>query len=229
MDLGVVTLFPEMFNALTENGITGRAFQKNLARLHIWNPRDFTTDIHRTVDDRPYGGGPGMVLKPEPISAALQAARHKLGAQTPIIYLTPQGKTFNQNTVNQWSQVESLILLCGRYEGIDERIIHLYVDEEWSIGDYVISGGELAAMVVFDALVRTLDGACGDPESIITESFSNPEGLDWPHFTRPVEFEGLRVPDVLTSGDHAAIERWRRQQAREKTALKKPEWVPISK
>jgi tRNA (guanine37-N1)-methyltransferase len=221
MRVDVITLFPEMFSALTDYGITRRAVENGILKLHSWNPRDYTEDRHRTVDDRPYGGGPGMVMMAEPVSRAIDQAR-AAQSNAKVIYLSPQGKQLDHGAVHEFSQRDGLILLAGRYEGIDERIINKEVDEEWSIGDYVISGGELAAMVVIDAVTRQLPGALGDQDSAAEDSFV--EGLlDTPHYTRPEVWNDLAVPEVLLSGDHAAIRRWRLKQALGRTWLRRPE------
>jgi tRNA (guanine37-N1)-methyltransferase len=222
MQIGLVTLFPEMFAAVTEYGITGRAVRQNLLTVQAWNPRDFTQDKHRTVDDRPYGGGPGMVMKVEPLRKAIQAAKQDLGAGAKVIYLSPQGRTLDQTGVEQLAREEKLILVAGRYEGIDERLIETEIDEEWSIGDYVLSGGELAAMVLMDTVVRQIPGALGHEMSAQEDSFA--EGLlDCPHYTRPEDLDGRAVPDVLLSGDHENIRRWRLKQALGRTWLRRPE------
>jgi tRNA (guanine37-N1)-methyltransferase len=211
MNIAVITLFPEMFNALNY-GITGRAIKNALLTLSYWNPRDYTDDVHRTVDDRPYGGGPGMVMKFEPLKKAIDAARLKGYKQAPCIYLTPQGKPLNQSDVKKLSEKSELILLSGRYEGIDERLIEQEVDEEYSIGDYVLSGGELPAMVMIDALTRLLPNALGHEDSAKQDSFS--DGLlDCPHYTRPEVINGMTVPEVLLSGHHEAINYWRAEQS----------------
>jgi tRNA (guanine37-N1)-methyltransferase len=221
MRVDVITLFPEMFSALTDHGITRRAVENGILELHSWNPRDYTEDRHRTVDDRPYGGGPGMVMMAEPLSRAIAQAR-TAQADAKVIYLSPQGKQLNHRAVEELSQRSGLILLAGRYEGIDERLIQNEVDEEWSIGDYVISGGELAAMVLIDAVTRQLPGALGDQDSAAEDSFV--KGLlDTPHFTRPEVWHDLAVPEVLLSGDHAAIRRWRLKQALGRTWQRRPE------
>lgn len=219
--IAIVSLFPAMFEAITAHGITARACQQKLVEVACWNPRDYTRDKHRTVDDRPYGGGPGMLMMVQPLVDALQAARQWTGSDARVIYLSPQGRVFNQRAAQQLSG-ENLILIAGRYEGIDERFIDTYVDEEWSIGDYVLSGGELPAMVMIDALVRLLPEALGDAQSAVEDSFS--EGLlDCPHYTRPEVLDGKRVPDVLLSGDHQRIRRWRLQQALGRTWLRRPD------
>ncbi len=222
MRIDVVTIFPEMFDAITDHGVTGRAVTQGLVRLRCWNPRDYTSDRHRTVDDRPYGGGPGMVMMAPPLDAAIDAAKQAAPAGTAVLYLTPQGRRLEHAAVASLAGREALILLVGRYEGVDERIITRWVDEEWSIGDYVLSGGELAAMVLIDALVRQLPGVLGNAESAEQDSFAGGL-LDCPHYTRPEVYAGMRVPEVLLSGDHAAVERWRLKQALGRTWLKRPE------
>ena len=222
----VVTLFPEMFDAVTESGVTGRARERKLFELVLWNPRDFAANSYRTVDDRPYGGGPGMVMMAEPLEKALQAARQRqksAGAKrTRVIHLSPQGRPLNHQMVMALAALEGLVLLAGRYEGVDERLIARTVEEEISIGDYVLSGGELAAMVVMDAMVRQLPGALGDAESASQDSFANGL-LDCPHYTRPEVYEGEAVPPVLMSGNHAQIARWRLKQALGRTWRRRPD------
>ena len=220
MRFDVITLFPEMFDAI-RLGVTGRAIDKGLAELVLWNPRDYTEDVHQTVDDRPYGGGPGMVMKVEPLLAAIQAAK----AQSPtskVIYLSPQGQRFVQATAVAATQTSGIILIAGRYEGIDERVIHSFVDEEWSLGDFVLSGGELPAMVVIDSMIRLLPGALGHAESAEQDSFSD-DLLDCPHYTRPENILDQDVPSVLLSGDHEKIRLWRLQQALGRTWLRRPD------
>ena len=224
MRFDVVTLFPPMFAAVTESGITSRALQAGLWSLKTWNPRDFTTDNYRTVDDRPFGGGPGMVMLAEPLAKALEAAR-AAGAGR-VIYLSPQGRKLDHRRVIELAKESALTLLCGRYEGIDERLLRSQVDEELSLGDYVISGGELAAMALIDACVRQLPGALGDEQSALEESFA--AGLlDCPHYTRPEKWPedaaGEKVPEVLLSGHHENIRRWRLKQALGRTWLRRPE------
>ena len=215
-----VTLFPEMFAAITQSGITGRALQAGLWSLGLWNPRDFTRDNHRTVDDRPYGGGPGMVMLAEPLEKALDAAREAGGGK--VIYLSPQGSKLDHRKVIALAQGNAMTFLCGRYEGIDERLIARRVDAELSLGDFVISGGELAAMAVIDAVVRQLPGALGDEQSAVQESFS--DGLlDCPQYTRPENYGGEKVPEVLLSGHAANIRRWRLKQALGRTWLRRPD------
>jgi tRNA (guanine37-N1)-methyltransferase len=248
MDIGVVTLFPGMFSALSEYGITGRAVRNRLLQLRYWNPRDYANDRHRTVDDRPYGGGPGMVMRAGPVSEAIIAARTTLGTsknrKAGVIYLSPQGKPLDQQVITQLAQRENMILLCGRYEGVDERVLATLVDEEYSLGDFILSGGELAAMALLDAVTRLLPGALGDAESARQDSFSDtlPGGaasasenegrdgvdskaglLDHPHYTRPENYAGMTVPQVLLSGDHARISRWRLQQRLGVTWCKRPD------
>jgi len=220
MRFDVVTLLPEMFEA-ARLGVTGRAFERGLAQLRLWNPRDYTHDVHRTVDDRPYGGGPGMVMKVEPLRAAiLDAKRAAPGSR--VAYLSPQGRRFDQQAAAELAGRDGLILVAGRYEGIDERIIARHVDEEWSIGDYVLSGGELAAMVLIDVLLRLRPGVLGHEDSAAQDSYM--AGLlDCPHYTRPEEIDGLRVPAVLLSGNHEAIRRWRLGQALGRTLERRPD------
>jgi tRNA (guanine37-N1)-methyltransferase len=218
----VVTLFPEMIEAVMRHGVTGRAVTRGLLSVGTENPRRHTSDVHQTVDDRPYGGGPGMVMKPEPLCAAIGAAAARLPAGSLRIALTPQGQVLDQALLRELRQAPGLVLVAGRYEGIDERVIESAIDREISIGDYVLSGGELPALVVIDALARLLPGALGDERSNVEESFS--EGLlDWPHYTRPEDFQGRRVPAVLLSGDHAAIARWRHEQALQRTRARRPD------
>ena len=222
MRFDVITLMPAMFETLTGEGVVGRAIDRGLAQLRLWNPRDFTEDVHRTVDDRPYGGGPGMVMKYEPLQLAIESAKQQApGAR--VIYLSPQGRRFDQASARHMAACgQSLLLIAGRYEGIDERVIERYVDEEWSIGDYVLSGGELAAMVMLDAVIRLLPGALGDADSAEQDSFM--DGLlDCPHYTRPETVDGMTVPDVLQSGNHEAIRRWRLQQALARTWRRRPD------
>jgi tRNA (guanine37-N1)-methyltransferase len=222
--IGVVTLFPEMFRAVTDCGITRRALEQGIVELHCWNPRDYAQDRWRRVDDRPYGGGPGMVMQVQPLRDAVQAARQAGGEGVRVIYLSPQGRRLDQAGVVALAQGGPLVLLAGRYEGVDERLLQTAVDEEWSIGDYVLSGGELAAMVVVDAITRVLPGALGHGESAEQDSFS--DGLlDYPHYTRPEEIAGLRVPEVLLCGDHGAIRRWRLKQALGRTWLRRPDLI----
>ncbi|WP_205619942.1 tRNA (guanosine(37)-N1)-methyltransferase TrmD [Dasania marina] len=222
LTVGVITLFPEMFTAITESGISGRAVKQGLVSLQWWNPRDFTEDKHRTVDDRPYGGGPGMVMKVEPLRKALAAAKQAMGDDSKVIYLSPQGRQLNQQGVETLALSKKLIFIAGRYEGIDERLIEAEIDEEWSIGDYVLSGGELAAMVMIDTVVRQLPGALGHELSAKEDSFA--EGLlDCPHYTRPEVLAGKPVPEVLLSGDHNKIRRWRLKQALGRTWQRRPE------
>lgn len=222
MRFDVVSLFPPMFEAVSRYGVTGRALERGVAELGLWNPRDYTHDRHRTVDDRPYGGGPGMLMKVQPLRDAIHDARGAYPGKSHVVYLSPQGRPLDQNGVHELAGHDHLVLIAGRYEGVDERLIEAEVDAEWSIGDYVLSGGELAAMVVIDAVIRLLPGALGHEASAEQDSFSGGL-LDCPHYTRPEVFEGRGVPDVLLSGDHAAIERWRRKQAVGRTWLRRPE------
>lgn len=215
MRFDVITLLPELVESVVKVGVTGRALQRDLIALHCWNPRDFTKDVHRTVDDRPYGGGPGMVMKADCLLETIRAVRVAAPAGTKLIYLSPQGKKLEQSMFREVADnptQTSLILLCGRYEGIDERVIQLEVDEEWSLGDYVLSGGELGAMVVIDAITRLLPSVLGHHESAEQDSFTQ-NLLDCGHYTRPELIENLMVPKVLKSGDHKAIARWRRKQS----------------
>ncbi|RUO42245.1 tRNA (guanosine(37)-N1)-methyltransferase TrmD [Pseudidiomarina aestuarii] len=222
MQVGVITLFPEMFQAITESGVTRRAVKDGRLKLQCFNPRDYTHDKHRTVDDRPYGGGPGMLMMVQPLTDAIAAAKQQLGSQSKVIYLSPQGRKLDQAGVKELAQNEQLILIAGRYEGIDERVIQRHVDEEWSIGDYVLSGGELPAMVLIDAVARFIPGVLGHADSAQEDSFA--EGLlDCPHYTRPEVLDGEVVPPVLLSGNHEEIRRWRLQQALGRTWLRRPE------
>ncbi len=224
MQFGVVSLFPEMVGTIGEYGVVGRAGQRGLITLDIENPRDHTSDVHRTVDDRPYGGGPGMVMKFAPVAAAIEAAKGKMPEGCPVVYLSPQGQVFDQAMAGRFAKLPGLVLLAGRYEGIDERLIESHVDTEVSLGDFVLSGGEIAAMAVIDAVVRLLPGVLGDDESAAQDSFM--EGLlDHPHYTRPEEIQGRKVPDVLLSGDHAEIAKWRYQQALGRSYLRRPDLV----
>jgi len=211
-----------MLEAVREYGVTGRAVKSGIIGIETWNPRDFAEDNHRSVDDRPYGGGPGMVMMPSPLCAAICAARDANTAGGNVIHLTPQGRLLDQEGVMKLATRKRLILVAGRYEGLDERIIETEVDEEWSIGDYVLSGGELAAMVLIDTVTRTLPGVLGHKDSAREDSFFNGM-LDYPHYTRPEEFTGKRVPEVLLSGNHEKIRRWRLQQALGRTWLRRPE------
>ena len=221
MRFDVITLFPGMFDAVKQ-GVTGNAIERGQVDLKLWNPRDYTEDVHRTVDDRPYGGGPGMVMMVEPMQAAIKAAK-AAAPESRVVYLTPQGKRFDQKAARDMAEKqEGLILLAGRYEGIDERLIDCCVDEEWSIGDYVLSGGELPAMVLMDTVIRLLPGVLGHAESAEQDSYM--DGLlDFPQYTRPDELEERPVPEVLLSGNHDAIRRWRLQQALGRTWLRRPD------
>ena len=226
MQFDVITLFPEMFTALTASGITRRAFEQKRCELSLWNPRDFTSDNHRTVDDRPYGGGPGMVMMAAPLEAAISAGRQRqttMGLPRPrTIYLSPQGRPLNRQRVMQLSQEQGLLLLCGRYEAVDQRLIDRCVDEEISLGDFVLSGGELPAMALMDAVIRQLPGVLNDDASAVQDSFVNGL-LDCPHYTRPEVYESHSVPAVLLGGHHAEIDKWRRERALESTQRKRPE------
>lgn len=219
-----------MFDAITKYGITGRASKNEIFRLHTWNPRNFARDNYRTVDDSPYGGGPGMIMLAPPLDEAIAQAKIRQLSEgineTKVIYLSPQGKLFNHEKALQLTKLEGMILLCGRYEGVDERIIMRQVDEEISIGNYVISGGELAAMVLIDSIVRQIPGALGSPDSAREDSFAN-NLLEFPQYTRPEIYRGDSVPSILLSGDHAKIDRWRLQQSLGKTWLKRPDLLEL--
>jgi len=230
VNIYIITLFPELIQQATAFGVLGRAIKQQQLKLHCFNPRDYTEDKHRTVDDRPYGGGPGMLMKVEPLAKAIMAAKEKAAAEkrvAKVVYLSPQGQQLNQQLVvdvaKQSTELKTdLILIAGRYEGIDERLIESLIDEEWSVGDYVLSGGEFAALVVVDAITRLLPGVLGDDQSAIQDSFM--QGLlDCPHYTRPEMVDGQPVPDVLLSGDHKAIRRWRLKQSLGRTWLRRPD------
>jgi tRNA (guanine37-N1)-methyltransferase len=222
MWIGVISLFPDMFRAITDFGVTGRAVKRGLLDINLWNPRDFAHDKHRTVDDRPYGGGPGMLMMVQPLRDAIQAAKQAAGDDVKVIYLSPQGKKLTQSGVAELAQHQKLILVAGRYEGIDERLIQSEIDEEWSVGDYVLSGGELPAMTLVDAVSRLVPGVLGDMASAEQDSFT--DGLlDCPHYTRPENLDGVMVPDVLLSGNHEHIRRWRLKQSLGRTWQRRPE------
>jgi tRNA (guanine37-N1)-methyltransferase len=222
MRIDVITLFPESLDGLAGLGVTGRAIKDGRVELKTWNPRDLATDRHRTVDDRPYGGGPGMVMAVEPLSSTIRAVRKEQANGIRVSMKSPQGRKLDQAGINELAGRQGLILVCGRYEGIDERVVESEIDEEWSIGDYVISGGELAAAVIIDAVTRLLPGVLGDDQSAVQDSFV--DGLlDHPHYTRPELAGDKAVPDVLLSGDHAAIRRWRRKQALGRTWQRRPD------
>lgn len=224
MWIGVISLFPEMFRAITEHGVTGRAVKSGLLQIECWNPREFTHDKHRTVDDRPYGGGPGMLMMVQPLRDAIHAAKQAAGDGAKVIYLSPQGRKLTQAGVTELATNQTLILVAGRYEGIDERVIQTEVDEEWSIGDYVLSGGELPAMTLIDAVSRLVPGVLGDQASAEQDSFT--DGLlDHPHYTRPELLDGLAVPEALTSGNHEVIRRWRLKQSLGRTWQRRPELI----
>ncbi|CDG84778.1 tRNA (guanosine(37)-N1)-methyltransferase TrmD [Janthinobacterium agaricidamnosum] len=226
MQFDVVTLFPEMFAALTQSGITRRAFEQQKCGLSLWNPRDFTTDNHRTVDDRPYGGGPGMVMMAKPLEATINAAKQRQtdsGLAAPrVLFMSPQGRQLTHQRVMELKQEAGLVILCGRYEAVDQRLIERCVDEEISLGDFVLSGGELPAMALMDAVIRQLPGVLNTDASAVEDSFVNGL-LDAPHYTRPETYEGAGVPPVLMGGNHAEIEKWRRQQMLRATARKRPD------
>jgi len=225
MHFHVITLFPEMVEQMCEFGVLGRAIKHGVIKMTCWNPRDYTQDKHRTVDDRPYGGGPGMLMKVQPLADAINAAKQQAGDDAKVVYLSPQGQVLNQQAVIKMADgagQKALILIAGRYEGIDERLIKQYVDEEWSIGDYVLSGGEMPALILIDAAARMLPDVLGDADSAQQDSFM--EGLlDCPHYTRPEVINGQTVPEVLLSGDHKKIDRWRQKQALGRTWLRRPD------
>lgn len=226
MWIGVVSLFPEMFEAISRHGVTGRAVEKGRIALEFWNPRDYAADRHRTVDDRPYGGGPGMLMKVETLRAAIYAARERAeqatGQRPRVIYLSPQGRRLDQAGVQELASGPPLVVVAGRYEGIDERVVEADIDEEWSIGDYVLSGGELPAMVLIDAAARLVPGVLGHQDSAVEDSF-NDGLLDCPHYTRPEQIGERCVPEVLLSGNHGAIRRWRLKQSLGRTWLRRPD------
>ena len=234
MQIGVVTLFPEMFAALTDYGISSRAIQNELVSLEFWNPRNYATDKHRMVDDKPFGGGPGMLMKTEPLVASIQAAKEgvRQGSlaqamqKAKVVYLSPQGKPLKQAYIAELAKRPNMVLVCGRYQGIDTRVIDSEVDEEWSLGDFVVSGGELAAMTLIDAMIRLQPGALGDEGSAVEDSFANGL-LHSPEYTRPKEFEGRKVPSILLSGDHEAIRVWRLKQSLGSTWLKRPDLLGL--
>ena len=219
---GVVTLFPEMFEPFLNQGVFGRAVKNGIIQVNIFNPRDYTTDKHRTVDDRPYGGGPGMLMMVQPLTDAISDAKAALGENSLVVYLTPQGQTLNQTAVQSLTQLPNIILVAGRYEGIDERVINALVDQEWSIGDYVLSGGELPAMVLMDSVSRLLPDVLGHSQSAVEDSFTNGL-LDCPHYTRPEVLNGEVVPSVLLSGNHEKIRQWRLTKSLKRTLERRPD------
>lgn len=226
MKIAIVSIFPEMFQAFSDFGVVGRAVKNGEVTLHFFNPRDFADNRHKTVDDRPYGGGPGMLMMAKPLVAAIRAAKAELASSTnagvKTIYLSPQGKQFDQTAAKSFAAQTNLVFVAGRYEGVDERVIELEVDEEWSIGDYVLSGGEFPTMVMLDAIIRLLPGVLGHEHSAVEDSFV--DGLlDYPHYTRPEEFEGRSVPSELLGGNHRKIEEWRLKQALGRTWLRRPD------
>ena len=228
MQFDVISLFPGMFSALTESGVTRRAFEEQKCSLSIWNPRNFTQDRHRTVDDRPYGGGPGMVMMVQPLEEAISAAKERQRnsglTESKVIYLSPQGNPLNRQKVMELKDLPGLILLCGRYEAIDQRLIDTHVDEEISMGDFVLSGGEIPAMALMDAVIRQLPGVLHDELSAVEDSFVSGI-LDCPHYTRPPEYKGMPVPEILMGGNHAEIDKWRRRQALLMTVRKRPDLI----
>lgn len=224
MRIHIISLFPDMFAAISEQGVVSRLIKRGEVELVYWNPRDYTTDVHRTVDDRPYGGGPGMVMMAEPLSKTIDAVKRTIEGSSKLVYLSPAGELFKHSiavqTAKQLQQHQELILLCGRYEGVDQRILDQYVDEQWSLGDFVLSGGEIPAMAVIDAVVRQIPGCLGNKESIFEDSFV--EGLlDYGHYTRPENFAGIKVPEVLLSGDHERIRKWRQRESLKLTLEKR--------
>ncbi|WP_067498634.1 tRNA (guanosine(37)-N1)-methyltransferase TrmD [Candidatus Gullanella endobia] len=221
MWIGVISLFPKMFCAITDYGVTGRAIKNGLLNVQCWSPRDFACDRYRTVDDRPYGGGPGMLMMVKPLRDAIYKAKNQAGEGAKVIYLSPQGRKLNTKGVSELATNRKMILVCGRYEGIDERLITTEIDEEWSIGDYVLSGGELAAMTLIDSVSRFIPGVLGHEASAVQDSFA--KGLlDYPHYTRPKVFSGIEVPPVLLSGNHTKIHRWRLKESLGRTWLRRP-------
>lgn len=233
MQFDIVTIFPEFFGSILAHGVLKRAISGGQLTVRIHDLRDFTSDRHRTVDDRPFGGGPGMVFKPEPVFLAVESIKSNgVAGDAPVVLLSPQGRLLRQSVVEEFSQHSQIILICGRYEGMDERVADFLATDELSIGDYVLSGGEIAAAVVMESVTRLIPGVLGNQESALQDSFGEEEAgsrqtgkrlLDWPHYTRPAEFRGMRVPEVLLSGDHEEIRRWRRRRALEKTLRKRPD------
>lgn len=231
MRFDVVTLFPEMFSPLIDNGVNARARHKGIWDLHFWNPRDYTHDVHRTVDDRPYGGGPGMVMLAEPLDKALDHAlssrREQALSNTPVVLMSPTGRRFNQPVAQEWADSDGAVIICGRYEGIDQRFIDARVTHEISIGDFVLSGGEIAALAIMDSVIRLLPGVLNDNQSAASDSFHHGlDGLlDNPHYTRPEIYKDRAIPDVLKSGNHKNINRWRREQSLKLTAQRRPDLI----
>ena len=226
MWFGVITLFESMFDGFIKDGVVGRAVRSELLKVDFFNPRDFTNDVHNTVDDRPFGGGPGMLMKVEPLQKAILAAKKQAGGDAKVIFLSPQGKTLAQKGVEELAQTENLIFICGRYEGIDQRVIEQFVDEQWSLGDFVLSGGEVAAMAFIDAISRQVPGVLGKQASVLEDSFA--DGLlDCPHYTRPEELNGQTVPKVLLSGHHENIRKWRLKQSLGRTWLNRPDLLTV--
>ncbi|WP_216782498.1 tRNA (guanosine(37)-N1)-methyltransferase TrmD [Candidatus Profftia tarda] len=226
MWIGIISLFPEMFRAITDYGVTGRAIKNGLISIQCWNPRDFTEDKHRTIDHRPYGGGPGMLMMVEPLKKAIHAAKKAAKEVKSVIYLSPQGRKLEQKEIINLANNKSVILVCGRYEGIDERLIQTEIDEEWSIGDYVLSGGEIPAMTLIDSVSRFIPGVLSRQDSALEDSFVRGL-LDYPHFTRPEVLDGMQVPRVLLSGNHENIRRWRLKQSLGRTWLRRPDLLKI--
>ncbi|WWP02621.1 MAG: tRNA (guanosine(37)-N1)-methyltransferase TrmD [Candidatus Dasytiphilus stammeri] len=223
MWIGIISLFPNMFNAITDYGISSKALKKGIIQLSIWNPRYFAKNKQLTVDDRPYGGGVGMIMKVQPLRDAIHAAKKAAIEETKVIYLSPQGRKLDQKGVKELSERKKIILVCGRYEGIDERLIISEIDEEWSIGDYILTGGEIPAMILIDAMIRLIPGVLGNISSVKDESFSKKGLLEYPQFTRPKILAGKKVPSVLLSGNHANIRRWRLKQSLARTLMRRPD------
>lgn len=228
MLLGIITLFPDMFKAITNYGITGKSIKHEILSIKLWNLRDFSNNQHKKIDDRPYGGGPGMVMMMEPLQKAIDQSKHEFGNETKVVYLSPQGKRINQEFICKLvNNCKNLVLVCGRYQGIDERLIHMKIDEEWSIGDYILSGGELAAMILIDVIARILPDTLHNQESIKSNSFFINK-LGYPNYTRPRNFKGMLVPSVLLSGNHNKIFRWRVKQSLGNTWIKRPDLLKKS-
>ncbi|WWO99630.1 MAG: tRNA (guanosine(37)-N1)-methyltransferase TrmD [Candidatus Dasytiphilus stammeri] len=228
MWIGVISLFPQMFKAITDYGITSRAIKNGLLSIQYWNPRDFTLNKHKTVDDRPYGGGFGMLMMVQPLRDAINVAKKSAGNLVKVIYLSPQGRKLDQKGVNELANSDKIIFVCGRYEGIDERIINMEIDEEWSVGDYIVSGGELPAMILIDAITRFIPGAVGKNLRGVEEDSFFKGLLEHPHFTRPKVLDGKSIPTVLLSGNHYEIRRWRIKQSLGRTWLRRPDLLKIN-
>ena len=227
MRFDVVSLFPDMIKSFSEYGVTGRAIKTGLVELETWNPRDYTDDKHRTVDDRPYGGGPGMVMKVKPLRGAIRDAKAAAKDGSQVVFLSPQGEKFDQDVAREFAASPGLVLVAGRYEGVDERLVEQEIDREFSLGDFILSGGEIAALAIIDAITRLIPGTLGDEDSALSDSFM--QGLlDFPHYTRPETIDGATVPDVLLNGNHEAIRRWRLKQALGRTLQRRPDLVKVA-